>query len=509
MKTKYKKQHRIIFVLCSALFGILLSAAVRTDTFAYDDVTDVVITVGYWGDTKYEKADIFLETMESELPIHQEIYTWINSKPGCGTTAAEGVYLSDLLDYADINMEAVQSYNFFTMDGSGYAQIEKQWTNEDLFGDRYTFLSCFRRAIEECPDREDEDAWTDYIANPQNYFRISNFFSNGSYLSTAWQEREEIEPMLALRINSVNWDTYPPEEDPFDFSRTVTTGMPELLFGQSTLDEKSRQYMAQMVCRIHIWYGGSPTIVSDTASLEGETGDTVQIGLQVTTPDDYLTQMVRQNITWTSDDESVATVDSYGNVTFVGEGEATVYASYGSIASVSVPVSAAEKTDDEGSGGDSGDESGNSGGTTDDGSGKGNTGSAEENGGSGTGAATGTGDDKNVFNVRGAGSEKNTDKNTVTVLDKDAGKTVNTDVQSSSGSDADAGNGSRQAVTEENAYTDGEKMRIYQISEYIEELTEEEPEQVNLLGGGLLCILAGILAESLRFRYQTCRRRNI
>ena len=83
--------------------------------------------------------------------------------------------------------------------------------------------------------------------------------------------------------------------------------------------------------------GSSVTITLDKTSVSGEVGDSEKVTATIkgstATPK------------WTSSDEKVATVDQNGNITFVGEGKATVKINVsGTVKSVAVTVTAAKAT---------------------------------------------------------------------------------------------------------------------------------------------------------------------
>lgn len=384
-----KRNKRIarLFSLFLVLFLIIGTCYTEIpEVKAYADVEDLTVMVGYWGMDGYDKQTVSLSSLASSCGTHKEVYTWIDKKPSAGTTEAEGIYIADLLDYFDIDQSEVYCYNFFTLDADGYAGATEQWTQDSLFGTRYTYKDCFKRVVEEYRDAESAE---DYVTNPEKYYRLSDFFSekNEKFKDSASNERTTVEPMLALSTYAVRWEGDLPMSY-LDYKETTTNGNPQLLFGQTSASDAGRYNMAKMVYKIHVWFEGSPSISIAADSLEGEVGSTHKLDVSVSTPDEYLTQMVKENLEWSSSDESIAKVDEYGNVTIVGEGEASISVSYGGEGGTSIGVSSGTG---EGTGEGTGDGTG-SGDGTGNGTGEGTgTGTGSGNG-EGTGSGDGTGD---------------------------------------------------------------------------------------------------------------------
>lgn len=509
-----KKSRQILKLTCMTVFSFLLFAGTKQNVFAasqpYGEITTLDVTVGYWGMPEYSKGEVALDDLESACGIQRVVYTWIDNKPSAGTTEAEGIYIRDIMDYFDIDMDSVYYYNFFTLDSATYEASHEQWTNTNLFCNRYSFYTCYQRAYEEFinADREDFDK------NTENYFTLSDFYyseeTRGSsyYLDTAWQERMPVEPMLALRAKSIRWEgDYPAAS--LDFSQLYSENMPTLLYGQTSVSDVGRYMMAQMVYKVHIWFEGYPVITGDVTELRGKVGDTRHINIQVQTPDDYLTQAISQDIQWQSDDESVATVDEYGNVTFVGEGEANISVVYGGRSGYSVGVASS------GEGvGDNNDDGGDDGGEEEAGSGTGNGGGANTGDGNGSGNDVGNGNGAAEGDGNGAGNEEVSN----------AGATNGNASESNAQNDVDTDNRNQKWILDpesadaQTASSDGGGMsggsgqgvKVYEVSgsqPEEESIIAEEPLQKGMFAGGAICILAGITVEGMYFRNQTGRRK--
>ena len=429
-KTKIRKAKiRVgVFVSCAAasvyLFAVPVYAADEDE--GYGEVEEITVTVGYWGSTEYTRGTLAVEDLSDLFDVHQEIYTWIDNKPTAGTTEAEGVYLSDIMDYYDIDLESVYYFNFETLDAATYVGATVQWQYDDLFCSRYTFKMMFQLAVEDFLSVDLDE----FNANVENYFRISDFFNmaedkeDASYLDNAWENRESVEPMLALTAYSERWTSdYP--SSLLDFSNQSDENMPQLLYGMQSADEVGRQMMGKMISGIHLWFYGSPTILSDYYDLEDEVGTTTSLNVRVKTPDTYLSSMILDEITYTSSDESVAVVDESGNVTITGEGTATIRVIYDGSTEHKVGVtgtaaSEEEDSDDDGSGDDEGSGSGDGDGSGD-GSGEGSgSGSSDGDGGSGDGESVGEGEDASGEDAGGSGAEDDGDTGDVSGSGEDS-----------------------------------------------------------------------------------------
>lgn len=291
---------------------------------AYDEVNDISVTVGYWAGKDYTKKKVSLSELASACGTHRQIYTWINSGNAPGTTEAEGIYISDIMNYSGVDMNSVYYYNFYTVDAGSYGHANEQWTQSQLFGIRYSCINSFRKVLKDY----NEDT-TDFIENPERHYTVEDIFdfSENRYTSDAWNNRVEVQPMLALRTKSSKWSGYAPASN-LDYSGMTSGGKPILVFGQAVRNEMTRHLQAQMVSKIHIWFEGSPSITLEAQDLKGKVGSKKKIKVKVNTPDEFLTKKVAEEVVLSSSNTKAATVSKDGTVTIKGEGSADITATY-------------------------------------------------------------------------------------------------------------------------------------------------------------------------------------
>ncbi|HAD19121.1 MAG TPA: hypothetical protein DCF42_01860 [Lachnospiraceae bacterium] len=517
---------KYLFAAAAALW-ITLACWPATEARAYDAVEDLTVTVGYWGDREYEKNTVSLDKLAKQCGVHQAVYTWINAGGKCGTTEAEGIYLSDLMDYFQIDRSSVYYYNFFTADSSTYSGAKQQWMNTQLFSTRYTVTDSFRKVIRAYQQHGD------YLENPDQYYNLQQVFDGGSYTGAAWSSRKSIKPMLALKTRSASWNSYRPSSH-LDFTELAETGKPVLMFGLAGQKDVSRNLQAQMVKKIHIWFEGAPEIKAKETKIDGKVGTEKKIALEVDTPDEALTEAVRKNIQWNSTNGSVASVGSDGTVTVKGAGDASITGSYSGKVFFSVKVSgtkqsnsdtnqnAQEKTSDTGK---------KSGGGTDGGSGNG-SGSSSGNGsgsssGNGSGSSSGTGSGSGSGNQAGSGSgtgnggsSSGTGQERAAVpSDSSSAASDSSDITKSDASgstaqrtetDADSGQSSGKSSSGSSGSQSGKK--VYEISgadRGVNTILSSQIKPGRMLWIVLAALLGGFAAETLYYRDQVRWNKNI
>lgn len=320
MFVSFKKENWYGFK--STIFLLIILYVVLGTTkivLAADTDTKVIVSVGYWGGEKYTRAEMKMPELIAMYGTDKQIYTWIDKNGNAGTSEAEGIYIYRLMNELGINMDSIYEYNFRIKDGNNGTESIKQWTPSQLFDTKYSLYPAYLQCLT-------DDTW--WLSD---FFNMAANRSSASYLQNAWDEKEEVEPMLALyKKNSIWKDGITPST--LDFTDLSALAMPQLLFGQSGMNNSGRGYAEEGVEEIDIWFSGYPTITVDSSELKGDIGSTCRVKISVSTPDEFLTEQIAEGsmlqIQWSSDDESIAKVDSNGNVTFVNDGTTNVTANY-------------------------------------------------------------------------------------------------------------------------------------------------------------------------------------
>lgn len=270
-----KKLFRAL-VLCVLLLGLLpLSAeagGVVTDT--------LTVKVGYYGMAaeKYVEAGTYHWTELSEnLELYDKAYTFY--RPGedgvyrVVVDSARGFHIDDLLEYARINVDNVQSLNFYTRDQSVGAFTSFTWS--ELFRPRY------------------------YFDNLPKHIQIGD----------AWSFAQEVEPMLALEDSWVTYEVGTENVYP-DFDHMGTGNRFRLLFGQTEPTESRTNQSAKYVHTVYVTLQGAPKVVKEPQALDGTIGShTAQLTLSIDDPS--LLEHLMDLLEFTSSDGTVLRIDGW------------------------------------------------------------------------------------------------------------------------------------------------------------------------------------------------------
>lgn len=244
-------------------------------------VTDTLtVKVGYYGMAadKYVEAGTYHWTELSEnLALYDEAYTFYrpgdDGKYRVVVDSARGIHIDELLEYARINTDDVQSIDFHTRDQEVGAFTSFTWS--ELFRPRY----CFK----------------DLPMHIQ--------------AGDAWDYAVEVEPMLALEDSWVTYDAGTENVYP-NFTNMGTGNRFRLLFGQTQPTESRTNQSAKYTHTVYVTLKGTPKVVQEPQALDGAIGShTAQLTLAVSDPS--LLEHLQQLLTFTSSDGSVLTIDGW------------------------------------------------------------------------------------------------------------------------------------------------------------------------------------------------------
>lgn len=285
---------------------VLPASALDEDEFDGYSAETLTVKVGYFGGPYYEKHVFTLEELWAMDVVYQD-YTFIDNMPSVVIDHVAGVRLADLMDAAGIDLNSIQVFYFWTRDKQ--SDYYTSYTKEALIDTpRYCYYSL--------PDNFDEEEG------------VGNEF--------ATLDGEPVDTVIAL---ADDWNrTQAGATFGSDYMNLNTNTRFRLIFGQTNGWERTASRSAKWIHEIVVELGGAPTLTVDASVLDGEVGSILR-----TEPSVQADSAILENetIRWSSSDENVATVDEEGNITIVGEGEATITATFAGV-STSVTVTGIE-----------------------------------------------------------------------------------------------------------------------------------------------------------------------
>lgn len=376
-----KKTGARLLIICLVL--LLLIPAATTES--YGNATDTLtFKIGYYGwspEDYVEKKTFKVSEIQSLSSGNMLAYTYYDrSGKRVGIDSAYGAKLNTLLDKAGIDKGSINALAFYTTDSGNGAFATFTW-QELVLTDRYYF---------------------DNLAAAIN--------KDGKYVDSQakqelWNNAEKVDVVLAYQ-DSWKWYSAGSEGAKPSSSGMQTANRFRLCFGQSNpLDYRTFQ-SAKMVETIYVTFSGTPKLTADRSNLEGKVGSKHKLKVTAAAADDALQQKVQEKMTYSSSDESVAKVNSSGEIEYVGEGDATITVRSGdATTTVQVHVGKKDVKKKEPQKGDTG------------GSGKGGNGK----GASGSGKGIAAGKSKVPSSSRNVQKPK---ENYMFVLSKDAGNNL-------------------------------------------------------------------------------------
>ena len=208
--------------------------------------------------------------------LKRQHYSIRDSMPAYRLGAAEGVYLEDILNEAEINIESIEGFKFISTD-----DYSTTLSKSELFdGQRYYYPNIFS-------ENKEEGA-------------------------------QVVKPMLALKscVGERN-DSTLPSWDSIDDKDAI-----RLFIGQKNVEDINYGLYAKLICEIEVELAepSQPVAVADVRSPKVTRTGSRKDGQLIAVVEDA----TNKNVTWSSDDETVATVSATGLVTAVAEGTATI-----------------------------------------------------------------------------------------------------------------------------------------------------------------------------------------
>lgn len=275
------------------LTALLLLLSLAAPVLAAGQVTDTLtVKVGYFGMETEQYAEVgtyHWSELSQNLPIVENAYSFFRSgTDGIYRTvidSARGFSISDLMDYVNINIQDIQSIQFYTKDQEiGYFT---SFTNAELFETPRYYFNDLSSHIE--PVYNDAGEVVEYNAD------------------SAWNDCWEVAPMLALEDS---WATYGLDEEHTapNYESMGTGNRFRLLFGQAYPTEVRTNQSAKYTHTLFVTLNGTPP-VPELPELDGTIGShTIQFDMSLS--NGTLREALTQLLNISSSDSSVLEIKS-------------------------------------------------------------------------------------------------------------------------------------------------------------------------------------------------------
>lgn len=275
------------------LTALLLLLSLAAPGLAAGQVTDTLtVRVGYFGMETGQYAEVgtyHWSELSQNLPIVENAYSFFRSgTDGVYRTvidSARGFSISDLMDYVNINIQDIQSIQFYTKDQEiGYFT---SFTNAELFETPRYYFNDLSSHIE--PVYNDAGEVVEFNAD------------------SAWDDCWEVAPMLALEDS---WATYGLDEEHTapNYESMGTGNRFRLLFGQAYPTEVRTNQSAKYTHTLFVTLNGTPP-VPELPELDGTIGShTIQFDMSLS--NDTLREALAQLLNISSSDSSVLEIKS-------------------------------------------------------------------------------------------------------------------------------------------------------------------------------------------------------
>lgn len=275
------------------LTALLLLLSLAAPSLAAGQVTDTLtVKVGYFGmetDNYVEVGTYHWSELSQNLPIVENAYSFFRSgTDGVYRTvidSARGFYISDLMDYVNINIQDIQSIQFYTKDQEiGYFT---SFTNAELFETPRYYFNDLSAHIE--PVYNDAGEIVEYNAD------------------SAWNDCWEVAPMLALEDSWATYDLGTEHTAP-NYESMGTGNRFRLLFGQAYPTEVRTNQSAKYTHTLFVTLNGTPP-VPELPELDGTIGShTIQFDMSLS--NGTLREALAQLLNISSSDSSVLEIKS-------------------------------------------------------------------------------------------------------------------------------------------------------------------------------------------------------
>jgi len=243
---RHNKKGAYFIGLCLLILSVFLyclsGAALALDEeaengYAADTLT---VRVGYFGGV-YEETRTFTADELWAMNVVYTDYTLLDNMPSVVIDHVAGIPLADIIEAAGIDLNSVQSFNFWTKDktGSYYTSLTKTYLIDTP---RYCYYSL--------PDNFDYDMGT------------------GNALATS--DRQWVPTVIAL---ADDWNrALAGASFGSDYSNLNTSTRFRLIFGQTNAEERTASRSAKWIYAIEVTLGGAPPQETANQLPDGKVG---------------------------------------------------------------------------------------------------------------------------------------------------------------------------------------------------------------------------------------------
>ncbi len=299
----------VIFTLFSLVSFAQPGMSYANKTNDSDMATSLTFRVGY-SDGTFTVAKVFTDSDFTNAV--QQGYSYMDSLPSPCMEAATGVPLTSLLSKAGIEFSKVKSFAFYCTDLPD--RPLRTLTKSDLYAPRYYYPHIMKYWDQETQSFIDEDSVT------------NSTYKSQKIPDKALEDAVRVYPMMCVSDNWVRGAMEP------DFSIQDNSAKYRLVFGQLTGDLATinAPYSIKWVYQIDVKLSGSSSSSSSSStSVTGVSLNNTTDNINVGSTDQLIatiapTNATNMNVIWSSNNTSIATVNSTGLVTAVAPGTAQI-----------------------------------------------------------------------------------------------------------------------------------------------------------------------------------------
>ena len=342
MNSGINRYGKRIFAVCCVVLIVLLQVVFVVPAGAKTTAgEELEVRVQYEGERggKIRTIAVFSNADLEAMGAHNQMFSNITRVGTVMHSAAYCIELERIIETAGIDLDSVKSFTFRTSDG-----YTMTFNGSDYLGTAgwyYPELSRLSDIIK--------------TGNDEGLVQLESGALEGGHMHS--------NAVLALKSHSLKGLNRPPEYSKMTATKSYRffTGQTDLSYLRYEDEEGNEAFHPTTEDDITAWDSvkyiyGVDVVLKGTPPLDGISlevlGDDMKVGsqvqVQVTFEGDTLGIFSNSDVTWSSSDKSIATVDKNGVVTILNEGEVTITAeAAGHTASVTINIDGEEASDED------------------------------------------------------------------------------------------------------------------------------------------------------------------